>query len=91
MTNDAPTCIDSDLDTCGFTQAPTSAPTSSQPSSPPSSPPTVADDLDVSPEISALSGEDDTGDAVEDQGSGSSTRYCFLVVLISIGMATLMS
>jgi hypothetical protein len=77
-TNDAPTCIESDLDTCGFTQAPTSAPT-------------VADDLDGEDD------GDDTGDnvkvktEVEDRGSGSSTRHCSLVVLISLGMATLVT
>ena len=86
VTNDAPTCIASDLDTCGFTQGPTSAPSFS--------PSTVTGDLGASQAPSAMSGEDDgddTGDVVEDRGSDSSTRHCSLVVLIWLGMATLMT
>jgi hypothetical protein len=88
VTNDAPTCIESDIDTCGFTQGPTSAPSSS--------PPTAVNDLDASQSPSATSGEDDGDDTgvdieVEDRGSDSSPRYCSLVVLISLGMATLMT
>ena len=88
VTNDAPTCIESDLDTCGFTQGPTPAPSSS--------PPAVADDLGASQAPSAMSGEDDGDDTgavveVEDRGSDSSTRHCSLIVLILLGMATLMA
>jgi hypothetical protein len=83
VTNDTPTCIESDLDTCGFTQTPTAAPTST--------PPTVAVGLDASQAPSAMSGEDIGDNKVEGRGSDSSTRHCSLVVLISLGMATLMA